>query len=90
MRTDIFCASAVCFSLDVYKRQYLHREFEDAAFEVPKDAPLFNDLPTQYSISGNSEFELSDFTDALYVSFSFWTSDTSLDDFHFYITRGEG
>ena len=82
--------NVVSYDLHRYDDEYLHREFEYAAFEVPKDAPLFNDLPTQYSISGNSEFELSDFTDALYVSFSFWTSDTSLDDFHFYITRGEG
>lgn len=82
--------NVVSYDLHRYDDEYLHREFEYAAFEVPKDAPLFNDLPTQYSISGNSEFELSDFTDALYVSFSFWISDTSLDDFHFYITRGEG
>lgn len=83
--------NVVSYDEHIVDDEFLHREIQYAAFEVPVSAPLFNDLPARYSSFGNAEFDLiTDRNDALLPSFSFWISDMSLDDFYFGIDRGEG
>lgn len=83
--------NVVSYDEHVVDDEFLHREIEYAAFEVPVSAPLYSDLPARYTPFGNAEFDLTtDGDGSLIAGFSFWSSDMSLEDFYFEIDRGEG